>query len=240
MIRSVCRRATASRCAIARLCHQPRSRSTSAARRCSLTLFRTARSRAGCMATAVAAPSMTSTRSRKACAADGVEREEGSVVVRVAELVDSRAVRSSALERRRHVAPFTGRSFAAALPALATANRTSRTFRSSGSAIQLRSVFHRSVLASDRVRLDSIVCLLCHFSVASSVSASMKDDVVERLEAQREVIFLVHPLQRRQQRIVDLGQIAQCGARSTEPRRVCGLPGHLPNLSRIQDGRRVA
>jgi hypothetical protein len=46
----------------------------------------------------------------------------------------------------------------------------------------------------------------------------MKDDVVERFDAHGEVVLGVHPLQRGQKGVIDLGQIAERRAGSAESR----------------------
>jgi len=46
----------------------------------------------------------------------------------------------------------------------------------------------------------------------------VKDGVVERLDADGEVVFVVHPLERSQQRVVDLSQITESGAGGAERR----------------------
>ena len=51
----------------------------------------------------------------------------------------------------------------------------------------------------------------------------VEDDVVERIDADGEIILVVHPLQGRQQGVVDLSQIAKRGAGGAEGR--CGGAG---------------
>ena len=46
----------------------------------------------------------------------------------------------------------------------------------------------------------------------------VEDDVVERLDADREVVLIVHALERGQQRVVDLGQVAERWAGRAERR----------------------